>query len=265
MNDTQPARYLMMAGTGRSGTTILRTSLGLHPQIYYNGKENNLVQDVLEVAIRNCTLPSRQFAMVVSQEHYDRAFRRLVIELLWPNSELRKRRILMAAINPTGDLLDYTCQAFPRTRILGLVRNGIEVICSRQRYASFSDDDFEQHCATWLRTRSVLDWGRQNPNLFRLIRHEWMYQPAMLQAKLADLFAWLGLEDCPLVANQFEQSLSHPTGDNPSEFDQLSPPDRAAYFQHKSDGWREWSPAQRQIFKQSCADFMAELGYEVPF
>ena len=109
---SQPRHHLFLCGVGRSGTTILRRSLGLHQEIYYEGKENNLIQDVLTVARDNCTLASRKFAMTVDQATYDAAFRRLVQDLVWPDPQGREKPVWMAAINPTEDLMDYLCREF---------------------------------------------------------------------------------------------------------------------------------------------------------
>lgn len=129
--------YMFLCAVGRSGTTILRTSLGCHPDIYYNQRENNIVQDLLAVALNNCTQDSRKCSMVVEQSVHDRIFRDAICQLIWPDPALATKPVHMAAINPTGDQLDYLCHVFPTAKITCLVRNGIEVVSSRLRYRSF--------------------------------------------------------------------------------------------------------------------------------
>ena len=256
--------FLFLSATGRSGTTILRRSLGLHPEIYYNGQENNVVQDVIDVAQRNCTLDSRIKALVVNQDQYDAAFRQLLLSLIWPQSELRNRKILMAAINPTGDLLDYLVQVFPEAKILGLVRNGIEVVNSRTRYASFADAEFEQQCAVWTRSQGVVQWGQKNPERFRLFRHEWMYG-LEIDRKLGELFSWLQISNSPEVAANLTNVLAHPTSDTGKSFESMSAEEKKAYFASKSAAWKNWSSEQRTAFLSTCGPLMGLLEYEIPF
>ncbi len=256
-------RFLFLCGVGRSGTTVLRRSLGLHPDIYYNGQENNLVQDLIEVAQKNCTQPSRKLAMVVDQQAYDAAFRQLTIDLLWPDPLLQQRPVLMAAINPTGDLLDYLAQVFSPAKFVGLVRNGIEVIQSRAKYTAFSHLEFEQHCDTWLRCAGVVDWGGKHPDQFRLFRHEWMYE-SDLDHRFSKLFQWLGLDHQTAVAEQIVANLTHPTSDSKIPFSKMSLTEKSAYFASKRDAWYRWDADQQTRFRSRCGPLMDRLGYLIP-
>ena len=256
--------FLFLAATGRSGTTILRRSLGKHPDIYYNGQENNVVQDVIEVAQRNCTLDSRVKAMVINQDQYDAAFRQLLMSLIWPQAQLRNRKVLMAAINPTGDLLDYLVQVFPQAKILGLIRNGIEVVNSRSRYLSFAGAEFEQQCAVWTRSQGVIQWGQKNPDRFRLFRHEWMYGSNM-DRKLEELFNWLEISSSTAVAENLTNVLAHPTSDTAKSFDSMSTEEKKAYFASKSDAWKNWPAEHGAAFVNTCGPLMNLLDYEIPF
>lgn len=260
--------HLFLCAVGRSGTTILRTSLGLHPQIYYNNRENNVVQDLLSVAEANCTLQSRQYAMVVEQPRYDEIFRKTIADLIWPDHQLRQRTTHMAAINPTGDQLDYLCQLFPEAKILCLVRNGIEVVASRMRYASFSANEFSSHCNVWVRSQSVFKWGQANPERFQLIRHEWFYDSDQITQGLHRLYDCLGIPPFPGVADNILGKLRHPTevdADSSVDFGRLNSEEKVAYFQAKGDRWRDWNDSQKQIFESICSDFMDELGYSMPW
>ena len=256
-------RFLFLCGVGRSGTTILRRSLGLHPDIYYNGQENNLVQDLIEVAQKNCTQPSRKIAMVVDQQDYDAAFQRLTIDLLWPDPLLQQRPVLMAAINPTGDLLSYLAQVFSPAKFVGLVRNGIEVVQSRTKYNSFSHLEFEQHCETWLRCAGVVDWGDRHPDQFRLFRHEWMYEPD-LDHRFSQLFQWLGIGHHAAVAERIVTNLTHPTSDSGTPFSSMSPEEKSAYFDRKRAAWYSWDANQQTTFRSLCGPLMERLGYLIP-
>ena len=264
-SDNPKTRFLFLAGVGRSGTTILRRSIGLHPQVYYNGRENNLIQDVIEVAQHNCKHPSRKTAMVVTQTEYDRCFRDLLIDLIWPDTSEREQPVYFAAINPLGNQLDYLRQIFPATKIIGLVRSGIEVICSRMKYESFSDNEFITHCQTWIRTQSVIDWGIQRPDDFFLFRHEWMYQPDQLKTQIEKLLQWAQLDSCESIAQYISNYLAHPSGEPHKSFELMDAEEKREYFAAKSDQWRHWSAEQRKTFQEVCGEFMQQLGYRMPF
>ena len=187
---SQISEYCFLAGTGRSGTTVLRNSFGLHQEIYYNGKENNVVQDVIDVARHNFVSPSRQFALVVDKDTYCTAFRDLLIRILWPNPEFGSRPVRMAAINPSGETMEFLLEIFPNAKVIGLVRDGIDVVLSRQRHRSFKRFTFESHCQTWVRTQGVVEWGELNPNNFRLFRYDSLSDRKTLSTTFAELFGW---------------------------------------------------------------------------
>ena len=42
---------IVISGVGRSGTTALRESLGLHPDVHSTGRENNIIYDVADTAL----------------------------------------------------------------------------------------------------------------------------------------------------------------------------------------------------------------------
>jgi len=268
MNEQHPT-FLFLCGVGRSGTTALRTSLGSHPQIYYNGFENNIIQDIVGVALRNCTMPSRKKSMATDQAEYDRCFRELICKLVWPKRDIALRPIHLAAINPTPAQLDYIQSLFPRSKFIGLIRNGIEVISSRREYRSFARDVFVSHCEVWNRSFDIFEWGQKNVNAFRAIRHEWMYQPAELGQCMKGFFEWLSIEHSVVPEQQILGTLRHPTSAGVSlklaDFRKSAIDKRQQYFQSKRERWRSWTPQQRAMFEDLCGENMFALGYDIPW
>lgn len=260
---------IFLCAVGRSGTTIFRTALGEHPEIYYNGMENNVVHELINVAQKNCSMPSRRFAMVVDQQRYDQIFGQAIESLIWPDPAKANRPVRLAAINPTGDQLDYLRQVFPNSKIIALVRNGIEVVSSRMQYESFARNTFDSHCKVWNRSRSVVDWGSNHPEHFRLFRQEWFYRPELLKTQLEDFFQWASLRPDEGVWQHITGTLRHPTGDlhhdSTTGFADASPVWKKTYFESKRDRWRTWDASQRALFADQCGDFMRQLGYDVPW
>ena len=273
--------YLFLCGVGRSGTTIFRTGLGKHPEIDYNGKENNIIQELLEVAMRNCSMKSRKYAMMVEQDRYDEIFRIAIEALIWNQPTPSKSsdaangspsinpKVRTAAINPSGDQLDYIRQVFPGSKIISLVRNGVEVVSSRTQYKSFAKQTFEQHCDIWNRAEPIVAWGKDNPSHFRLFRQEWFYQPEKLKTHLDELFCWLGIEGSDLSLNHITGTLRHPTDSamelGADKFASVSDDQKKDYFLAKRERWRDWTADQRILFSDRCSDFMQQLGYEIPW
>ncbi len=263
------SKILFLCGVGRSGTTALRGSLGSHEQIYYNGFENNIIQDIASVAQKNCTMRSRKFSMAVDQEQYDASFRELLCSLIWPDKELAARPIHMAAINPTPTQLDYLAQLFKGSKYIGLIRNGIEVVSSRMEFRSFANMSFENHCDVWNRSANVVQWGKRNPAVFRLMRHEWLYEPAKLRSWMDELCDWLGIDCSESPQQHLLKKLEHPTSGNGSlnreAYSKSSIANKRNYFLSKRNRWRNWTPEQLAIFEDRCSDSMSSLNYKVPW
>ena len=265
-NGPNTTSYLFQAAIGRSGSTILRRSIGLHPDVYYNGKENNLIQDIAEVAHRNCTQHSRVVAMEVDQPTYNAAFGNLICSLVWPDQELCKRPVHFAAINPTESNLDYLGEMFPEFKLVCLVRNGIEVVCSRLKFDSFSHLDFRSHCQTWMRIEQMLEWGEKNPDRFFLFRHEWTYEPKLIESKIDEMFRWAGMRSSQAVIdNILNVNDCMPTTQAPKEFVQMTERERRDYFRAKGERWRSWKAEERNDFVEICGGLMKRLGYPIPF
>lgn len=263
------SNLLFLCGVGRSGTTALRTSLGCHPQIYYNGFENNIVQDIVEVALKNCTMKSRKNAMAVSQAEYDDCFRTLTRALIWPDTTLAQRPIHMAAINPTPDQLDYLIQLFPSSKFVGLVRNGIEVVSSRTEYQSFAAHKFASHCEVWNRAAEVFAWGQEHPDCFLEVRQEWFYEPEKLQQWMTDFCDWLSIEFSQEPQSKILGTLRHPTSSDISikrqEFPTTTIEEKKKYFLSKRERWKDWTQEQQTAFAKNCGENMKMLGYEIPW
>jgi hypothetical protein len=262
--------YLFLIAVGRSGTTALRKSLGLHPNLCYNGRENNLLGDLVETALVNCTKPDRKTALTVSPQAYQRAFERLAKDIVWSECDAARAEIHFASfgIPPTIEnervraYADLMLELFPETRVLHLVRDGIQVVASRQLFEHFRNMPFEEHCKRWARTFEWNKWGQQHPDAYRLVRYEWFADKAALRAQLAQIFEWLQIpwHDAPLQHLWSEQY--HPT-QHPEEAKTTERRERR--IEMRSQRWQFWTDEQRATFEQLCGEAMRGFGYAIPW
>lgn len=261
-------KYLIMAAVGRSGTTALRKGLGEHREIYYNGRENNQVQDILACAYRNRTQPSRVNNLAVDLATYDQCFADLITKLMWPNQFKRlTRKALMIAINPQPEYVDFIFELFPGAKMLYLVRNGIDVVCSRQKFKAFSQDDFKTHCQVWLRSFEMFKWVQERPDTSFLFRYENLLDANALKAELGNFFEFFGIRNDPKVAEHILSHQYHPTsgGVKRDAAKSLSDEESQATNNRESPKWSVWSDEQRKLFKDLCGKAMKEMGYDIPW
>lgn len=249
---------VILTGVGRSGTVALREALGRHEQVHSTGSENNILYELLHTARANCTYESRRFAMQVDDAAYDAAFRKLIHELLWPRpSDPRPQRLLaFTALSPSR--ADYLCRLFPGVKVIYLVRNGIEVVASRQRHPGFANRPFREHCEVWALARKLVEWGRDRDD-FTLIRHEHIVNTETLQPTLDQLWAWIGLAPEPASRQFLHENCLHPTRAG----DEHRMPSEA--LRDRGDRWLRWTPGERQVFMEACGETMISLGYAIPW
>lgn len=267
---SRPA-YLFQIGVGRSGTTVLRKSIGLHPRIYYTGTENRIVTDFLRVAHETLTEPDRSRNLLVSKEQFDRILERALNEMLWQDSERIARSIRSASFAMPPELPPYLLQVFPNARILHLVRNGIQVIASRQLHHGFSHLSFQEQCERWARTYELAQWGQTQGNAYHQFRYEWFQEDTRLAAELDCVFDWLEIprDDAPFenIVSQRYHPTQHP--------DEVNPPDIYAAQQSeqvreqadhiRGQRWQFWTEEQRAMFETICAQGMRGFGYPIPW
>jgi len=251
---------LIVSGVGRSGTTALRMSLGIHSDIAYNRSENNIIMDILETGLHNCTYHSRKASMQMSQGKYDKVFRNLLLNVLYPRPPLTisppKRWMASSDINPR--LVGYLPQLFPNVRIVYLVRNGIEVVSSRMVFEGFKEQPFEWQCEVWAKAEEMVRWGVEQDN-FYLIRHDSLLDRESISHVFTDLWTWLGLKNDPRCADALSTETYHPTK-FPSEGS-----DTTMDLRRRKSRWEFWTDEQRDIFTNTCASAMRYFGYPIPW
>ncbi|MDA0989489.1 MAG: sulfotransferase [Verrucomicrobia bacterium] len=250
----------VVAGIGRSGTTALRHCLSAHPALHSTDCENNIIYDLLATARHNCTFPSRQATMRVVQPAYDRQFRLLLLNLLWPDPRRGADRPagLLAATDLRPDRADYFVQLFPAGRIAYIVRNGISVVSSRMSHANFKHEPFERHCETWCAAHAMAQWG-ESQTAFQLVRQESLLDPGGATCEVDRLCQRLGLSPHPACLDVLQRETFHPTAfakESAADQDDLA---------KRGERWRLWSAEQCQAFERICGEAMRYFGYPIPW
>ncbi len=249
---------LILTGVGRSGTTVLRHSISAHPDVHSTETENNIIHDVLETARHNCTFPSRKGTMHVAQPAYDRQFRLLLLNLLWPSPRRGSERpgMLVASSDLSPERAEYFLQCFPGGRIACIVRNGIAVVSSRMKHPNFCEVPFEKHCEAWTNAAAMKDWGAGRPE-FGLVRQEALLDENTARTSLEALLEKIGLpfsDACLKVVNENQYHPTEEAGENAGQ-------DLAG----REERWQSWTEAQRDTFNRICSDAMTSLEYSVPW
>ncbi len=246
---------LWISGVGRSGTTALRMSLGQHFQVSYNFAENNIAFDILKLAHHNCTYPSRATSMQMRQERYNATFRKLLCEVLYPRPRWNLfPRYWMVSSDISPDLAIFLKDLFPNSRIVYIVRNGIEVVASRCLFPGFQHFSFEDNCREWARSVSMVHWGHHRSD-FLLIRHERLTGDEACSSIRAVL-EWLGLPNDPACCLALDQQYFHPT---------ISGDSTDASLQFRHSRWKSWTEEQREQFVSICGEPMEFFRYPIPW
>ncbi|QYK47849.1 MAG: sulfotransferase [Phycisphaeraceae bacterium] len=261
----------ILSGVGRSGTTILRQALSKHPDLDSTDLENNIILDLLEAASRNRTIPSRFHALRVPEAIYEAHFAALLLRLLWPCPRARTPERLLAYTNLRPQGADQLLRLFPHARIIYIVRNGIEVVGSRLRFAPFQDRDVGSHAETWRVAHDMARWGEKRRE-FLLVRHEWLLAPDGPERMMDTILPFLGLTRHQPCTDHFRSELVHPTSDRPGsilEAKALTPADPTKpinlSLRDRAERWKDWNPDDRLAFDRTCAEAMAYFGYTVPW
>lgn len=248
---------VVLTGIGRSGTTMLRKSLGLHSQIYYNGNENNIFIDMISTFHKNCTMPSRKVAMELSQPAYNEQVKQTIFNFLFPDKHKIKQKYVLIASALHTESISYLKVLFPNVHVLQIVRNGIEVVSSRMLYDGFKHNGFEDHVDKWNLGMTISDVCKDILKAqYKLVRHEHFLDLDNLKGQVADICKWLDIDFEENVFNSISQTKFHPTVVEVKDSENLK---------DRNNRWTTWTVAERTLFKEKAASNMEALGYKMPF
>lgn len=252
---------LLVSGQARSGTTVLTKALGAHPQVFSNLKESNYLVDLTWSIQRACTMETRRRQLLVSETEFTESFREALWQVLFP-TELWKSPAPPLAVSTfsamRSEVAEFLIKFIPQTRIINIVRNGVEVVASRLAHEHIGKRTFEEHCVAWAAAMDMITWGESKEQFF-LIRQEDFLLPEQTQTLFADLFRNLGLGEDSASADFVAAGIINTTR-NENDTDAT-----VANLTTRRDRWKCWSSLQRQTFERICKIPMFQLGYEIPW
>lgn len=137
---------LFIIGCGRSGTTILGNTLGLHPKISYLNEPRDIwIQAYPYYDIWSLQAESRQGKLLMNEADYSIESAEILYDLFEKN---RKENTLLVEKLPINSFrLKFLKKHFPQSQFLHIKRNGINVAASIEKYAArttwFGHNDFK--------------------------------------------------------------------------------------------------------------------------
>ena len=248
------SRFCVVSGIGRSGTTVLRKSLELHPLINSTKTENNLVYDLLSALDTSVT--KRSNAIKVSNKEHFNLFKNLIIETSFPYCrDLKKINALCCDLSE-GALSQLMKLFNEQCKVLYIIRNGIEVVASRMLKPQFTHFSFEENCRIWARSMRVVDSAKGCSN-FLLLRHENMFREKNLYNMYQKICNHLDLELHESCIDFALNTYCHPTMLNDKDSNLSS-------IKSRIKRWATFSDKQKNIFGEICGDTMDFFNYEFP-
>ena len=252
--------FILISGTGRSGTTIVTKGIQKHSKVYSNGVESNIIHDLLSAGLRNCQMPSRRNQLILPLPRYEMEFRDLILRLRFPEEMNGIDEPLalstFSSMNPT--IAEFFEKLFPQVVWLVVVRNGIEVVASRVEHQTFGRFSFEENCLVWSRCVEMADYAHQSDRGV-VLRHEELFDRDLIEQRLGGVFGKAGLDYQPRCGDFILRTRRHGT-QTQGESDENS-----LDLGKRRDRWKYWTKDQRIQFNRICGTAMDSLGYEIPF
>ncbi len=127
-------RPVFIIGCGRSGTTILGSSLSQHKQLTYLNEPRHLWFSAYpETDIWTSKARSRNGKLVLTEADFDARKSKKLSRLFRFMTIVRRRPILVEKLPINNFRLDFIQKSFPDARFIHIYRNGLEVARSMEK------------------------------------------------------------------------------------------------------------------------------------
>jgi hypothetical protein len=157
---------------------------------------------------------------------------------------------------PNQQSADGLLWMYPQAKFIYLFRNGLDVVYSMTKFASFESFDFSEKCRFWSDRVFRYEYLRHHDRALTVRFEDFLNNTEQI---FKNIYEHLGLSPNPkpveYASSTLVHSLNHPTK-------KISP---VKEFAHRKNAYAEWDDAQKFTFKKLCSKAMEKLCYEIPF
>ncbi len=252
------ANLVVIGGSPRSGTTLLRAILGRHPGIFAAPESTVFLQ-----RISSPTDIAERLGWDATQiESWQRASRSQTefVEHFAAEAARRSGKPVWAEKTPSNVLrFGFVRRRFPRAKLVHVIRDGRDVVCSLRRQpfskvddASWNSAAAARRCALQWRTHVIAGLRFRGDPAYHEVRYEDLVRDP--EPALRALLAFLGLP--------WSDTLLTPAPD-PGPPDPFEPRAAGAIFDSSVGGWREkLSHEDRAAVRLLTGPLLEKLGYD---
>ncbi|MDH3348941.1 MAG: sulfotransferase [Desulfobulbaceae bacterium] len=270
------SRPIFVIGAGRSGTTALTRALGHHPSIYALEQECPFPGHVGELSYYIKPEAHTDYYLENQRLDHNEIIRNLaglcfescrgknfgladtLKQFIHGNFSLLKARHWCIKTFPNREEFLGLCRLFPKAKFLYILRNGMDMVQSRTRFANFKKHGFYDHCLTWTmnvdKYRYIADYHYHALE----IRHDVLINdPETIFREIYNLLE-VPFNNGPanFIGNTIVHPLDQPTLENVNIQDVLN---------KREPPYKTWSKEEKKIFTDVCGENMQRLGYDIPF
>ena len=252
------ANLVVIGGSPRSGTTLLRAILGRHPEIFAAPESTVFLQRISSPA----DIAERLGWDAVQIEAWQRASRSQTefVEHVAAEAARRSGKPVWAEKTPSNVLrFGFVRRRFPGAKLVHVIRDGRDVVCSLRRQpfskvdaASWDSAAAARRCALQWRTHVLAGLRFRSDPAYHEVRYEHLVRDP--EPELRALLAFLGLS--------WSDTLLEPDAD-PGPPDPFEPKAAGAIFDSSVGGWREkLSREDRAAVRLLTGELLERLGYD---
>lgn len=265
---------IFLVGSGRSGTTALALALNQHPYIDFSSNEAAISLPLSSMAGEYFSGENNKWQkgnVRLDESTFREQLKRLLFESIWgANYGLRRNLgVFQGALARIKESQRWGTKAFPtesgftgmnwmfpQANYIYIIRNGIDVVASMQKFPGFSEKTFRECCEFWAITVERYDYLR--------------FQDQAITIRFEDF-----LNDRETILETIQARFKIEHSDKPSIFagstvvhpqnEKTQQSDPTKIIGERAPAWKEWSVEERSIFKDVCSTAMQRLDYKVPF